>query len=224
MANPTLFEQIKKIFDRYGVPADVWYPIAMAESGFNPNAKVENDRERSYGLFQLNILGGQGKGHNKDQLLDPVTNASIAAPSIARAFAQVKNLPREQWAAATAQRSGHPGGSIENASDITKSFWDKISNLQSQFLKGEMALVPQPITSAATDLGKTLGDKANSISGQTKGLLDLISDPKGALLVSLGIVLVIIAMTLLAMETDAGKAATSAAVTGAKVAAKAAAA
>jgi cell wall-associated NlpC family hydrolase len=63
------------------------YAIAMAESGGNAKAFNGNQRtgDRSYGLFQINMLGGMGPERRKqfglssnDNLYDPVTNAKVA--------------------------------------------------------------------------------------------------------------------------------------------------
>ena len=63
------------------------YAVAMAESGgragaFNGNAKTG---DKSYGLFQINMLGDMGPARLKqyglssnDDLLDPLTNAKVA--------------------------------------------------------------------------------------------------------------------------------------------------
>lgn len=63
------------------------YAIAMAESG--GNAKAHNGNagtgDNSYGLFQINMLGGMGPERRKryglssnDSLFDPLTNAKVA--------------------------------------------------------------------------------------------------------------------------------------------------
>ncbi|BAL76831.1 phage tail tip lysozyme [Bradyrhizobium cosmicum] len=49
---------------------------AIAESNLNPNAHAAIG-EDSWGLFQLNRMGGLGKGHNPDDLKNPDTNISI---------------------------------------------------------------------------------------------------------------------------------------------------
>ncbi len=108
MAN-TWEPQVARIFASYGVPVYVWRPIMLAESSGNPNAV--GDAGTSFGLFQLHY-GGQGTGYSRAQLLNPVSNAQIAAPYIARAYHSVKNLnvPPLQQAGEVAIRSGHPGG------------------------------------------------------------------------------------------------------------------
>ncbi len=104
MTKPSWYDSVKAIFDAAGVPESIWVPIMLRESGGNPNAKAETSQERSYGLFQLNIMGGQGSGYNPADLLDPVTNAAIAAKAIANAYVQYGNN-----LAQVAIASGHPG-------------------------------------------------------------------------------------------------------------------
>lgn len=63
------------------------YAIMMAESGGNAHAHNTNARtgDNSYGLFQINMLGGMGPERraefhlaNNDALFDPYTNAKVA--------------------------------------------------------------------------------------------------------------------------------------------------
>jgi hypothetical protein len=62
---------------------------AKAESGLDPGIKSEGN-ERSFGLFQLNMDGGLGKGHSKEELIDPDTNISIII-SESKKFPQFSN-------------------------------------------------------------------------------------------------------------------------------------
>jgi hypothetical protein len=59
--------------------------VAMAESGGNARAYNPKGRDLSYGLFQINMLGGMGPERRKkyglasnEALFDPVTNARVA--------------------------------------------------------------------------------------------------------------------------------------------------
>lgn len=83
MPLPAWFLDVKAVFDSYGVPLDVWVPIMQVESGGNPAAVGDNGC--SIGLFQANMCGGQGAGHSRERLLDPVYNARVVAPQIAAA-------------------------------------------------------------------------------------------------------------------------------------------
>ncbi|WP_067936785.1 transglycosylase SLT domain-containing protein [Alicyclobacillus kakegawensis] len=92
----------------YGLPPWVALDIMAVESGGNPNAVGDNGT--SFGLFQLHKGGGQGDGYSVSQLLDPLTNAQIAIPPIARAYkeAVAQGLSGFQALVYTADHSGHP--------------------------------------------------------------------------------------------------------------------
>ncbi|WP_067929641.1 transglycosylase SLT domain-containing protein [Alicyclobacillus shizuokensis] len=91
-----------------GLPPWVALDIMAVESGGNPNAVGDNGT--SFGLFQLHKGGGQGDGYSVSQLLDPLTNAEIAIPPIARAYkeAVAQGLSGFQALVYTADHSGHP--------------------------------------------------------------------------------------------------------------------
>ena len=50
---------------------------ALAESGLDPNARLQTGGGDSVGLFQLNRTGGLGTGLTVDQLVDPMTNIGL---------------------------------------------------------------------------------------------------------------------------------------------------
>ena len=79
-----------EIFNTWGVPAAVWFPIMQVASGGNPSARNVTGREDSVGLFQLDRLEGLGKGYSVTQLQDPTTNAEIAAAAMAPAYLKAK--------------------------------------------------------------------------------------------------------------------------------------
>jgi len=64
--------------------------IAYGESRFDPTAARESSNagipgaqpEASYGLFQLNTMGGRGTGYSKATLYDPYENAKINMPAL----------------------------------------------------------------------------------------------------------------------------------------------
>jgi hypothetical protein len=125
--SPEILLKVQAVFDRYGVPRYIWQSIAHMETGgtFDPSLKNVNmpgkpgynpakPAEASYGLFQLNTNGGQGLpwADRPDELLDPVKNAEIAAPEIARAYqvgVQKGFKDGPDLAAWVAANSGHPG-------------------------------------------------------------------------------------------------------------------
>lgn len=82
----SLMDILKKAGFR-GDALSMAYAIAMAESGGNARAHNGNagTGDNSYGLFQINMLGGMGPERRKryglssnDDLYDPLTNARIA--------------------------------------------------------------------------------------------------------------------------------------------------
>lgn len=142
MADPKLYQQIKSVFDKYNVPEHVWYPIALAESNFNPNAI--GDSGASIGLFQVNNVGGQGVGLSRDQLLDPNTNAEIAARAISNAYNAIRNTTDlRMQAGETARRSGHPGGSVTSPFDASDARIKRINDLSAKFIAGGMQVTRQ---------------------------------------------------------------------------------
>lgn len=119
----SLYDQIKQVFDQYGVPPWIWYPIAIAESGGRPNAvNVESNGSVSYGLFQLNDHG-QGAGYSPAVLADPLQNARIAAVAIADAWDKVKDsgLSLTDQLTQVMQGSGH-GGAVEIGLNAFRNF------------------------------------------------------------------------------------------------------
>jgi hypothetical protein len=60
------------------VQAEAAVANAIAESGLNPNAYVNNGKEESVGLFQMNRNGGLGVGHTVEDLKDPNYNIDLA--------------------------------------------------------------------------------------------------------------------------------------------------
>lgn len=102
---------IRSEAQRQGTDEHACMGIAMAESGFDPNA--EGDNGRSIGLFQLFVDGGQGSDYkdNPDALKDPRLNAQIGIHAIALAVLRFANrgLAPDQYIREVARNSGHPG-------------------------------------------------------------------------------------------------------------------
>lgn len=94
-----------------GCPEYLAMGIALAESGFDPNAKGDNGR--SIGLFQLYVDGGQGSDYkdNPDALLDPKLNARIGIrPITIAAFGCTsQGKTGDDFIRCVATHSGHPG-------------------------------------------------------------------------------------------------------------------
>jgi hypothetical protein len=78
------------------VQAEAAVANAMAESGLNPNARNNNGKEDSIGLFQMNRNGGLGEGHSVENLKDPNYNIdlAIAAAKKSRAFSEATTIDK----------------------------------------------------------------------------------------------------------------------------------
>lgn len=239
MSSPTVYDKIKSVFDRYGVPEYVWYPIALAESGLNPNAVGDNGA--SIGVFQINRINGQGVGYTPDQLKDPVTNAEIAARAIVPAYQSlVGQVSQSQLAAEVAARSGHPGGSITNPFPTTDTRIQRIQTLANDFLSRFQYALTFPRTTATLTQGvntvqaqvsqeitaavdtaitplKPIGAAAQSLSDR----FNQIGAP-GFLFGMLGVILIIITLAAMFAESNAGKTTAGLAGTAAGTAARAA--
>lgn len=74
-------ELIREKFKAAGfsdIQAEAAVANAIAESGLNPNARNNNGKEDSVGLFQMNRVNGLGKGYSVEELKDPNTNIDLA--------------------------------------------------------------------------------------------------------------------------------------------------
>jgi hypothetical protein len=67
---------------------------AIAESDLKAHAEFQTASEHSVGLFQLNMMGGLGSGHSRNELLDPARNTKliIAKAQTVQAFGNAANL------------------------------------------------------------------------------------------------------------------------------------
>ena len=67
---------------------------ALAESGLDPRERTTTPHEDSVGLFQLNMRGGRGEGHDPQRLMDPDANIAIvvAAVKAISAFCEATSL------------------------------------------------------------------------------------------------------------------------------------
>ena len=126
---------VMQVFQQKNVPASIWVPIMMAESGGNANALNPNDAGApSIGLFQLHV-GGQANGWKQyaqngqniyQTLENPVTNAEIASGPIASAYQAGVNqgLSGNALLTYTSTHSGHPtnNGTITNEQSAIAGF------------------------------------------------------------------------------------------------------
>ena len=154
-------------------------------------------REASYGLFQLNTMGGQGSGYanNPEALFDPKLNASIALPPIAAAYreAKKKGIPDNsiEMAMYVAANSGHPGYGL-TASDEGYSAVRRVGQYAAGLL-GKLKDAGTALLSPATDTIEAVDNKVDSIGE----FLDKISKPETwqkVLLVVVGIILALVGL------------------------------
>lgn len=133
--DPTVMSALARAAQDAHVPYNVALAVAMAESGLNPDAHHKTSREDSWGLFQLNTMGGEGQGMTQAQLVDPYTNALTALrqfAAVAQADPSVTSDPG-RWAAA-AQRPADPSGYAVRVNNL----------LQSGFGGSPTSIVPTP--------------------------------------------------------------------------------
>ena len=221
MSNPTVYAQVKSVFDKYGVPPAVWYPIALAESNLNPDALGDNGA--SIGIFQINRVSGQGIGYTADQLRDPITNADVAARAIAPAYNAVKDSASEyDLAAEVARRSGHPGGSITNPFNaldprilriklLAKSFLDSVNLVKG--LSGQNDVVDAGAAAGVQSANisnnriDAISRALNPLSQGAQGLTNLFNTmgAPGFVIGSVGAILIVLSLGSIFAETDAGR-------------------
>lgn len=134
-----------------GIPVTVWEPIAMAESGLNPAADNPKDTNGgwSVGLFQTNQFG-QGAGYQPSQLLDPITNASVALPYIATATkqGQAQGLSGYSLLQYVASHSGHLG--ILSNPNLSTYYTQAASGQLAPSAGGSSSVAPATTTTATS--------------------------------------------------------------------------
>jgi hypothetical protein len=143
----TLDTLIRQEAQAAGVPLDLAYAIIAVESGFDPDAHVDNALEDSVGLLQLNRRGGQGAGFSVATLSDPLTNLRLGLPHIAAAFAAVwtPTIDPYEYIYQVATRSGHPGPvprddpRIRRLAEVWSCFYPAAGNLYMGSLSPESA-------------------------------------------------------------------------------------
>ncbi len=166
---PSWFTQVEAIFKSYNVPPQYWIPIAVQESGLNPNA-IGHGADHSVGLFQLNPVAGQGVGYSHSQLLNPVENAKIAAPYIANAYhaGVAQGLSGEPLLKYTAANSGHVGDL--SGSNFLNSYQSLLNGQPLQFPSGALTLTnisSSTSSSTATNIAQTGNQSSLNVSGFT---------------------------------------------------------
>lgn len=88
--DPEIDKILTQVGNEIGLPKEVWYPIAMLESGGDPSARAVSDTEDSRGIFQVNILAHPDA--NSVALYDPEYNARYQMPELKRIYDQGVDL------------------------------------------------------------------------------------------------------------------------------------
>jgi len=85
-----------------------------------PYCAIKGAYACSWGLYQLNVCGGQGVGYTVEQLIDPQKNCDIAMPRLADGVraADAAAASGRHWVYIACINSGHPGYVPENDSRI----------------------------------------------------------------------------------------------------------
>ena len=120
----SVYDEIKRVMDSYGIPESIWLPIAKNESGLNPAALAVSSKESSKGIFQINTLAHPE--YADVDLYNPATNAMIAARDFigpAYSYAQgVTDDPRQQalivYSGLKDPQAGPSGGYIPGGAGI----------------------------------------------------------------------------------------------------------
>lgn len=149
--NQTALDAIEAQSTADNVPPWITVSIADAESGLNPNALGDynkNKQPTSFGLFQLHQDGGQGDGYTQAQLLNPQTNAQIGVAPIAKAYQQgtALGLSGTNLLTYTADHSGHPDETGAMPASYQQRLLSAYNTLEQN---GAQDLIPAPVTTAA---------------------------------------------------------------------------
>lgn len=136
--------------------------VALAESGYNPNAFNGTGRDESYGLFQINMKGDLGPDRrkkfgisNNKQLFDPATN-------IKAAYIVWKESGWKAWTTYTSGK--YNDGIIPRVEDKVSDVKEGVSNLNP--ING--------VTDAVNNFGKNLIKTGTNLAGFGIGIALLI--------------------------------------------------
>ena len=115
----SIYYDVKKVMDSFGIPDYIWQPIAKLESSYNPQAQAVTGKEYSLGLFQINLMAHpEYQGYN---LFDPSQNAAAIADLWNKrgVIEKALSMPIEQQAAYVWQHGSRPTWTPEKGSKIT---------------------------------------------------------------------------------------------------------
>ena len=89
---------ITEAAEEHGVPVGLMLALAREENRqLDPEAIYETPRERSIGIYQMNVKGGMGIGHAEEALMDPEYNADLAAQTIRREYERTGTWRGALW-------------------------------------------------------------------------------------------------------------------------------
>ena len=89
---------IREAAEEHGVPVGLMLALAREENRqLDPEAIYETPRERSIGIYQMNVKGGMGIGHAEEALMDPEYNADLAAQTIRREYERTGTWRGALW-------------------------------------------------------------------------------------------------------------------------------
>jgi len=83
-----ILETIKTQSKKYNMDWKIVYAIVGYESGFNPKKVYITEREKSYGLLQVNIKTNFPKDNNPDLLLNPEYNLNYQLKNLKEVYTQ----------------------------------------------------------------------------------------------------------------------------------------
>lgn len=174
----TVEQTVRQVMNKYGIPDYIWYPIARAESGFNPFA-INPDGELSKGIFQINV-----KAHPEYadmDLYDPEVNADLAARRfIAPAYEYAKQQtsdPLQQalivYSGLKDPQTGPKGGYIPGNAGIrprwSSELMDRFTGYFNEYVSGSGSIGSGgPFTGSGSMSGSASMAGSASMSGSGK--------------------------------------------------------
>jgi len=111
----------------YSMSLSLLLAIAFVESSFNPLALGDYNAQgqpQAFGLFQLHIFGA-GAGYSSKELLDPYTNAAIAAQYLA----WLRDIFEDEEEALAAYNAG-PAKVKAHGWQVAKGYVEKVREAQ----------------------------------------------------------------------------------------------
>jgi len=124
---PAVYLACLQAAQAYSLPLGLLLAIAFVESSFNPMALGDYNvqgQPQAFGLFQLHIFGA-GAGYSSEELLDPYTNAAVAA----RYLAWLRDIFEDEEEALAAYNAG-PAKVKAHGWQVAKGYVKKVREAQ----------------------------------------------------------------------------------------------